>query len=173
MALFKKKPKASQPAAPSWSPHVDLPTARPVVFALANAPKSNDAQVRSAIADFVRLSERPSLERALHDPESLHRPWVWLAASMRQAAAADDHHMASAALFWACYWTSGLVPQLDLGAFVELELDPIPEQRKAEIQSLGVASAQQLPNDFVVVGDETGAIYAGSLAATAATQLGL
>lgn len=176
MALFKKR-QDPPPATPAWSPTVNLESARPVVVALANTPTSNDGQVRSAIATFVRLSERPSLERALRlmrtDPDCLHRPWIWLAAAMRDAAAAGDHHMAAAGLFWACHWTSSLVPRNNVGSFMELELDPIPVHLKAEILSLGVASAQQLPPEFLIVGDETGSVQAGPLAANAAVQLGV
>lgn len=176
MALFKKR-SDPQPAAPTWSPTVNLETARPTVFALAKAPASSDVEVRSAIADFVRRSEKPSLERALDqirtDPDCLHRPWIWLAAVMRDASAAGDDHLAAAALFWACYWTYTLVPRNNLGAFMELELDPIPTRWKKEILALGVASAERLPPDFVIIGDETGSIQAGPVAATAAAQLGV
>jgi nitroreductase len=179
VALFKKH-HAPRPAEPPWSPTVDLATARPAIFALAMAPESNDAQVRSAVATFVRLSERPSTEDAYQvsslmrsDPEMtfLERPWMWLTAAMREAAAAEDHHLAAAALFWACYWTSNLVPRANLAVFMELRIDPIKPPLKAEILSLGVASAQELPSDFIVVGDATGSVLAGWLAESAAFML--
>lgn len=181
MALFKKKKRqVSQPMVPAWSPTVDLATARPAVFSLANAHVSNDMQVRAAIADFVRLSERPSTEdtyqfaaELIRDPECTRRPWAWLAAVMRDASAAGDHHLAAAALSWACYWTSDLVPRNSMAEFIVLELDPIPEPRKAEILSLGVAAAKQLPVGFAVVGDEINSVRAGPLADKAATLLGL
>lgn len=177
MALFKKRQAEEVAASPAWAPTVDLATARPAVFALANAPVSNDMQVRSAIATFVRLGGRPPLEVMLHlirtEPEVTYRPWIWLAAVMREAAAAGDDHLAAAGLYWACYWTSTLVPRNKLGDFLELELDPIPAPRKAELLSLGVASARQLPEDFVIVGDETGTVHAGPLADMASTQLGI
>jgi hypothetical protein len=177
MALFKKRPAEQQSTPSSWTPTVDLDTDRPVVFALANAPVSNDMQVRSAIAQFVRLSERPSLEQALNlirtEPAVLHRPWIWLAAVMREATAAGDHHLATAGLYWACYWTNDLVPRNNLGSLMELELDPIPVPQKAELLALGLASASQLPEDFVIVGDETGQIHAGPLAQSAGALLGI
>jgi hypothetical protein len=174
MGLFSKK-EAPVPPAPAWSPKVDLAVAREIVFALAKAPISDDMQVRSAIAAFVRASERPPLEKALdlqrQEPEVLHRPWIWLAAVMREASAAGDNHLAAAALYWACYWTSNLVPRNNLGAFMELELDPIPGPRKAELAALGIASARQLAPDFVIVGNETGEIQAGPLADSAPEML--
>jgi hypothetical protein len=180
MSLFKKKRQDPPPEAPAWTPTVSLELARPVVFALANAPVSSDVQVRSAIASFVRLSERPSMDNPhrfaaayLQDPECIYRPWAWLAAVMRDAAAAGDHHLAAAGLFWACHWTSELVPRNNSASFMELELDPIPAHRKIEIHRLGVASAQQLPPDFLVVGDQTGSVHAGPLAELAAKQLGI
>lgn len=175
MALFKKR--ESVVAAPTWTPTINLHTSRPVVFALANAPVSNDGQVRSAIAQFVQMSERPPLEEAIHliqrDPDVLHRPWIWLAAVMQEASAHGDHHLATAGLFWACYWTSVLVPRNNTGSFMELELDLIPVPRKAQIASLGVSAARELPADFVVVGDPTGQIHAGSLAESAPSLLGV
>lgn len=167
-----------QPEPSQWVPTVEMSTARPAVFALANAPISNDAQVRAAIAYFARLSERPLPEQAIHlirnDPEVLNRPWIWLAAVMRQADAADDHHLAAAGLYWAFYWTSSLAPRIDSAAgFLELELDPIPTALKTEILALGVASASQLPEDFMIVGNETGQIYAGPLAAKVRSMLGV
>ncbi len=177
MAIFRRRPAKEESPPTAWAPPVDMSTARPVVFALANAPVSNDTQVRSAIAEFVRLSGKPPLDQALHliraDPDIIHRPWIWLAAVMREAAAAGDHHLAAAALYWACYWTSDLVPRNNAGSFMELELDPIPAPRKAELFSLGIASASQLPEDFVIVGDETGQIHAGALTRQASTLLGV
>ena len=175
MPLFKKKEAPAPP--PTWSPSFDLEKARQVVFALANAPISNDAQVRSAIAEFVRLSERPPLEKAVHliqrDPDVLHRPWIWLAAVMQEASAKGDHHLAAAGLYWACYWTSDLVPRNNMGSFMELELDPIPGPRKAQIAALGVSAARELPPEFVIVGDATGQIQAGPLAESASVLLGV
>jgi hypothetical protein len=55
---------------------------------------------------------------------------------------------------------------------MELELDPIPGPRRAEILELGMASARGLPEDFVVVGDETGQIHAGLLVMQASDLLG-
>lgn len=175
MALFKKR--QPETPAPAWVPTVDLVSARPVVFALANAPVSNDGQVRAAIAQFDRLSERPQLEQAIHligrEPDILNRPWVWLAEVMRRAAAEGDHHLAAAGLFWACYWSSALVPKCGLGDFMEMELDPIPPHHKREIHAVGVASAAQLSEDFLVVGNQTGSVQAGPLAQQAAAQLGI
>lgn len=177
MPLFKKRPSEALPAPPAWVPTVDMTTARPVVFALAYAPASNDVEVRSAIGQFGRLSERPSFEEAFFlrrtDPDCLHRPWIWLAAVMREAAAGGDHHVAAAALYWACYWTYNLVPRNNVGSFIELGLDPIPTPRKAELASLGVASARQLPEDFVIVGDASATINAGFLAESAGAMLGV
>src|ERR1700736_3959209 len=114
MSLFRRK-QLTWTSSPTWAPTVNMSSARPAVFALARAPVSNDAQVRAAIADFVRLSERPSLENALGlistEPDVMNRPWIWLAGVMRQAEASADHHLAVAALYWACYWTSELVPR--------------------------------------------------------------
>ncbi len=177
MPIFKRRPAKDESLPPTWAPTVEISTARPVVFALANAPVSSDAQVRSAIAEFVRLSGKPPLEQAVHlirtDPDVVHRPWIWLAAVMREAAAAGDHHLAAAALYWACYWTSSLVPRNNMASFIQLELDPIPAPRKAELLSLGIASASQLPEDFVIVGDETAQIHAGFLALNAGALIGV
>jgi hypothetical protein len=94
------------------------------------APTLDDMQVRSAIAEFVRLSERPPLaqaQRLIHsEPDVMARPWAWLAAVMRRARDSGDHHLAAAGLQWACYWTAILAPRLDPGTLMELELDPIP-----------------------------------------------
>jgi hypothetical protein len=156
-----------------------MATAKPAVFALANAPVSNDVQVRAALANLARLSERPSPERAIMmiraEPEVLSRPWIWLIAVMRQAADAGDHHLAAAGLYWACYWTSSLVPKVgnSIGDYMDLELDPISGKYKADILALGVSSASQLPGDFTIVGNETGQIQAGPLAVQAQRMLGL
>lgn len=175
MGLFSKR--APEPPVPAWAPNVDLTVARPAIFALAQAPASTDWQVRSAIAEFVRLSQRPSLERALNliqrDPDVLNRPWIWLVAAMQKGSADGDHHVAVAGLYWACYWTSNLVPRNDLGGFIDLELDPIPVPNKKEILQAGLEAAGHLPSDFIVVGDETGQLPAGLIADTAQTMLGL
>jgi hypothetical protein len=181
MALFgRKKGLTSEVNRTHWAPRVDLNTARPAVFALANTPVSNDMQFHRAIADFVRLSGTPSSEDSyrfaqalLDDPKVTNRPWVWLSAVMREAAAADDNHLAAAGLFWACHWTSNIVPRNNSGGFVQLDLFPIPPETKEELLFLGVASARKLPEDFLIVGDETGQVHAGPLADLAGSQLGL
>jgi hypothetical protein len=185
MAIFARKP-ARDASAQVWAPTIDTVTARPVIFALASAPGLNDAQAGAAIAAFVRLSERPSTEQLLRLAanagssrdavirQALDRPWTWLAAVMRQAGSAGDHHLVLAAMFWACYWTSNLLPRNNtLGALEELGLSPIDTAIKKEILSLGKNSAEKLPEDFVVAGDETGQLLAGTLALAAPELLGL
>ena len=181
MVLFgRKKGLTSEVNKTPWAPKVDLNTARPAVFALAYTPVSNEMQFHRAIADFVHLSGTPSSEDAyrfaqalLDDPKVANRPWVWLAAVMREAAAAGDHHLAAAGLFWACHWTSNIVPRNNSGGFVQLDLFPIRPETKEELLSVGVASARQLPEDFLIVGDETGKVQAGPLADLARSQLSL
>lgn len=93
MALFgRKKEPTSAGSETYWTPKVDLNTARPAVFALANTPVSDYMQFCSAIGDFVDLSGTPSSEDAYRfaraladDPNVIHRPWVWLAAVMRRS----------------------------------------------------------------------------------------
>jgi hypothetical protein len=170
------KKRQATPAGPTWTPTFDIDRARPVVVALANAPISNGGQVRPAIAEFVRLSERPPLEKAIRliqgNPDVLHRPWIWLAAVMQEASAKGDHHLAAAGLFWACYWTSDWRRE-QRPLVQDLELDPIPDPRKAQIAAVGVAAARELPPDFVVVDDSSGQIQAGPLAESASELLGV
>jgi hypothetical protein len=80
-----------------------------------------------------------------------------------------------AALVWSCHWTSILVPRIgnNAAAYIELELDPIPRSLKEQILALGMASARQLPEDFVIVGDDTGQMCAGPIAEMAESLLGL
>ncbi len=82
MAIFKKRQPGESLTPSAWAPLVDLSSARPVVFALAGTPVSSDVQVRAAIEYFVRLSDRPPLDSAIHlirtDPNVLHRLWIWL-----------------------------------------------------------------------------------------------
>ena len=151
-----------------WTPTVDLATARLVVFALANSPHAGAGQVREAISDLGRLSDRPDdpLEIAFQlgdDPDVVHRPWIWLRAVVLAAAADHDDHLVAAGLFWAFLWTTDVVPRANPLAFVELGLDPIPLGVMADILAIGIASLTRLPADFVIVGDETGAVHADAL----------
>jgi hypothetical protein len=176
MGIFDRR-RTPPEAPPPYQPTVDMRTARPAVFALAYAMASNDTQVRAAIANLARLSGRPPLEQRdsmiQNEPGVLQRPWVWLAAVMRQAGDIDDYHLAAAALLWAVHWTAILVPRIgqDAAAFAELELDPIPPALKTEIRDLGIASARRLPPEFVIAGDDSGQVHAGQLAETAGTLL--
>ena len=149
-----------------------------MVFSLAHAMALNDVEVRAAIADMVRLSGRPPLARAVEmardEPDVQRRPWIWLVAVMRQADKSGDYHLAVAALFWSIYWTATLVPKIENSnpaTFAELELDPIPATLKAEIRALGLASASQLPEDFVIAGDHTGQVRVGDIAEFATSLL--
>jgi hypothetical protein len=185
MGIFspKRAPNAKDPA---WTPTVDMAAARPTIFALANSPGGNDVENGAAIARFVQLSERPSTvqviqlaakagnDRSRLIEQTLNRPWTWLAAVMRQAGTAGDHHLVLAGLWWACYWTSDLLPRNNnISALDELELCPIEPTLKAEILALGLASAGKLPENFVVAGDQTGQLLVGTLALAAPRLLGL
>ena len=98
-----------------------MTTARPAVFALADTPGVNEMQVLAAIQNFTRLAEAVPMERAVMliaaEPDVVSRPWKWLLAVMREAAATGDHHLTVAGLYWACYWTSSLVPRNNNVAF--------------------------------------------------------
>jgi hypothetical protein len=178
MGIFDRRPHAPQETLPAYQPIVDMRAARPAVFSLAHAMALNDAEVRAAIANLVRLSGRPSLARAVEmarvEPDVLDRPWIWLAAVMRQADKSGDYHLAVAALFWCTYWTAMMVPKIENSnpaTFAELELDPIPAILKREIQVMGLASASQLPEDFVIAGDDTGRVNVGQIVELATTLL--
>jgi hypothetical protein len=166
MGLFDSSSPTSDPDL--WRPAVDLATARPVVFALANSPRTSDDEVLVAISDLGRLSDRPDdpLEIAFQlgdDPDVVHRPWIWLRAVVLAAAADHDDHLVAAGLFWAFLWTTDVVPRGNPRAFVELGLDPIPLGVMADILAIGIASLTRLPADFVIVGDETAAVHADAL----------
>ncbi|MFE9169887.1 hypothetical protein ACFYNZ_10240 [Streptomyces kebangsaanensis] len=178
MALFKKKGN-EQTTAPAWSPRVDLASAGPIVHALAQATASNDAQIRSAIAAQVRASDAPTDETVIamniqSDPTLVARPWIWLIAVQREAVAAGDHHLSAAALLWAGYFTHFLVPiyPRPIDVWFDTQLDLIPSDLKTEILALGTSSANQLPPDFAIVSDATGAFTAELLTTTAASWLG-
>jgi hypothetical protein len=179
MGIFDRRKPAEHPAPPPYKPAIDMSTARPAVFALAFAPSSNDAQVRTAIANVARLSGRPAPMQVMAMirtyPDALQRPWFWLVAVMRQAGETGDYHLAAAALVWSIHWSSILVPRIgnNAPAYLDLELDPIPRHIKEEILALGMASLSHLPEDFVIVGDETGQMRAGPIAEIAASALGL
>jgi hypothetical protein len=170
----------------TWTPTVDLTSAGPVILALADSPGGGDAVNAAAIAELARLAERPStdelLQLAAHSPASereavieqlVNRPWTWLAAAMRQAAAAGDNRLVLAGLWWAVYWTHVLFPRnSSVSALEELRLSPIAPDLKADILALGLASAGRLPAHFVVAGDQSGQVTAGWLASVAGDLLG-
>jgi hypothetical protein len=171
----------------AWTPAVDLVTARPVIFALAGSPAGRDQGNAAAMGEFVRLAERPSTEQLLRlaaqsassDRESaieqlVNRPWTWLAAAMRLAAEAGDHHLVLAGLWWAVYWTNVLLPRNSTVSALEvLRLSPIAPGPTADILALGLASAARLPDGFVVAGDQSGQVTAGWLASVAPDLLSL
>jgi hypothetical protein len=156
---------------------IDMSRARDAVFALAHAPASNDAQVRAAVSNMVHLSGQPPLEQIIETVRSdrgiFQQPWEWLAAVMRNAADAGDYHLAAAGLYWSCHWTGVLVPKLgdDLMAYAELELGPISLELRKEICAVGSAATRELPEDFVIDGDDTGKILAGWLVIVAPSIL--
>lgn len=162
---------APEPAPPARNEPVviDMSRARDAVFALAYAPASNDAQVRAAVSNMVHLSGQPPLEQIIEtvrsDRDIFQQPWKWLAAVMRHAGDAGDYHLAAAGLYWSLHWTVFLVPRFgdDLVAYAELELGPISLELRKEICAVGIAATRELPEDFVIAGDDTGKILAGWL----------
>jgi hypothetical protein len=178
VAIFGRRRSPDQ-GEPQWVPNVDLEVARPVVFALADTPAMNDAQVRAALADFRRLAEAVPFERAVRlievEPDVVSRPWKWLIAAMRVAGARDEDHLVAAGLFWACYWTSSLVPlgNGNVGFFMELGIDPIPSEMKNEILRSSAPSVDHLPPQFIVAGEPSDGITADWLSTQAGKLLGV
>ena len=167
MAIFGRR-RSLRPSEPTWAPGVSIETARPIVFALADAPGSNDSQVRAAIAEFRRLSDAVPLERAVAlmdvEPDVVSRPWKWLAEVLRVSGERGDYHLAAAGLYWACYWTSGLVARNNSVAFfMDIGVDPISAAQKATLLDYGLQSLNMLPEAFVIAEDATGQITAGWL----------
>lgn len=179
MGLFDRRKQVPRQAPLPHKKVIDLEEARPAVFALAYAPSLDDGQVRAAITNLARLSGRPTPVQihALirNEPDVLQRPWKWLTEVMRQAADSGDHHLAAAGLLWACHWTAILVPRIgrNWDTYMELELDPIDPAIKAEIYAIGSASINQLPKDFVLVGDSSGEMCAGDISEMAESLLDL
>jgi hypothetical protein len=185
MGIFTRTSTAD-PDRTAWTPAVDLATARPVIVALTASAGGRADVDPAAIAELARLAERPStgelLQLAAHAPASdreavieqlVNRPWTWLAAAMRAAAGAGDDQLVLAGLWWAVYWTYVLFPRnSSVGALEELRLSPIAPALKADILSLGLASAALLPAHVVVAGDQSGQVTAGWLASAAAGLLG-
>jgi hypothetical protein len=167
VGIFGRR-RSPQLGKPAWMPRVDMESARPAVFALADTPALADGQVRAAIAEFTRLAETVPLERAVAlmqvEPDVTSRPWKWLVEVLRVAVERGDHHLAAAGLFWACYWTSSLVPRFNnVGFFMEVGVDPIPSALKSALLDNGLRSLNMLPDHFIIAGDATGQITAGWL----------
>jgi hypothetical protein len=71
------------------------------------------------------------------------------------------------------HWTVVLVPRIGPDNWtVFADLDPVPPVLQQEILALGLASAVQLPGDFVIVGDATGELRAWDIARMAEDRLG-
>ncbi len=176
MIAIRSTPEAAPPAR-NEPVVIDLSKARDAVLALAYAPASNDAQVRAAVNNMVRLSGQPPLEQIIEtvrsDRDFLQQPWKWLAAVMRHAGDTEDYHLAAAGLYWSCHWTAVLVPKIgdDLAAYAELELGPISLELRKEICAVGIAATRELPEDFVIAGDDSAKILAGWLAQVAPSVL--
>jgi hypothetical protein len=176
MIAIRSTPEAA-PSARNEPVVIDMSKARDAVFALAYAPSSNDAQVRAAVSNMVHLSGQPPLEQIVEtvrsDRDIFQQPWKWLAAVIWNAGDTGDYHLAAAGLYWSCHWMSILVPKLgnDLMAYAELELGPISLELRKKICAVGIAATQELPEDFVIVGDGTGKILAGWLVKVAPSAL--
>jgi hypothetical protein len=92
---------------------------------------------------------------------------------MRHAGEAGDYHLAAAGLYWAAHWTAILAPKLgdDLTAYADLEPGPISLELRREICVVGIAATGELPEDFVITGDDTAKILAGWLTEVAPSFL--
>lgn len=178
MALFgsRKTKIVEQPPPPAWTPTVNVDTARPAVFALANAPASNDPQNRAAIAAWCSLSNAPRTPEEFvrvvgSNRNVMERVWYWLRAVSQSASESGDHHLVGACLFWTLYWVTDLQPLLRANREMEILVGDVPADARADIKRIGIDSMQALPPDFVIVGDETGKMEAGLLAETASKVL--
>lgn len=180
MPVFKRKQPKQQEGQSPWQPVVDMNTAKPVVLTLAKTQMLNDAEKRAAIRAMARLSDRPPVEKIQavfrDDPRVFERPWRWLLAVMQAAADSGDYHLAVAALFWCCHWTADLIPVIgkrNVGAYLELELDPITPDLKREILAVGVASARQLPEDTIIFDDGKDQVWVADIAEASPGLLGV
>jgi hypothetical protein len=152
MPLFRRRAQPVQTAPPS-SPPPNLDAARPVITNLV-VGYATDEQVRRAILEFVEASGTPPVDQRLRlmrdDPGINHRPWTWLVAVAEQALAVDDLTTVCLAAWWSIRWNGMLAPQLKLGDFMELGLDPAPAELQARLRQLGAQAAQQLPPEHVM-----------------------
>ena len=173
MALFRsrKSEEAAYVSSP-WMPTVDLQSARAAVFALANAPTSSNEQVLSALVEFMRLSDVPTDSQRMLDAAYeaggsgaiKARPWHWLLAVVRAAADERDDHLVGAGVFWAHLWSSELQRGLARsGASREIFISSIPTDVRSDLFREGSVALERLGDDFIIVGDDSGTIYAGPL----------
>lgn len=149
-----------------WTPQVRMDTARPAIFELAHAMHRNNAQVRAAIAEQVRLANLPSGQEGTQDgvsQDGVAKPWRWLSAVMGAASDSGDYALAAAGFLWALHWTKLLVPKCDREAFAQMDLYPIPANCRTEIHQIGLGALNHLPDEFVVAGDDTGQVRVANL----------
>jgi hypothetical protein len=167
MRLFRQR-EASPASRPAPAvPPPDLTVARQVVAALVQG-QATDAQMRHAIRSFVEASGTPVTPEARmrvmrDDPGVHHRPWRWLVAVSELAVAAGDVRTACLAGYWSMRFNRVLAPQMQLGDFMDLGLDPAPKDAQERLAALGLQAAQALPADELLAGDGSDGLTAGML----------
>lgn len=178
MGLFgRKKPSESvrhTAAVDSWKPDVNLEVARPLVFKMIYTTHTvgvgNDV-IEHVLHQFGNASGTPVEPMALMDYDSriydygviLQRPWVWLAAVAQAAAVSGDHALVGACAFWAHHWKNVMQPRFGPYERQFWLIGSVPGDVRRTLCELGVESLSQLAPDFVLFGDDTGQIHAGTL----------
>ena len=160
MAIFRRRQAPSVPPTPpvpvvkAWTPTVDLVSARPAIVMLSELIVSG-VPLRGPLSTFARLSGALAIMDGMRvrdsEPDWQERPWKWLVAVMREAAATGDHHLVGVALLWAHIWHDEIVPETESRDFIEISIYPIPAALRTEIAIVGYASLDELPNDFPIM----------------------
>lgn len=133
------------------------------------AAMGSDAKMRQAALHISQVGGAPkSLEEGVRrqargDDPGWDRPWLWLLAVARQAAAAQRVHLLAEIALFITFWQATIAPNLTLADQMDMMLGSVPAPVLAEIQTLARSNLGLVDPATVVSENQTGTITMGYL----------
>jgi hypothetical protein len=141
------------------------------LMARFNDAAGDDSRMRAVASAISSAAGLDDLKQTFHEPWMLQRPWQMLAAAALRAAQDGDHTLAVRIFGFTSFWGTQIAPLLGPADWYELRLDKIPLAIETEIASTALGSLQQLPDDLVILGNETGSLTVAMLKFAAANTI--
>ncbi len=114
----------------------------------------NMAGLLQAIGNFSRAAGTLSLGEIFaleQNSKEVHRTWRWLSEVGRCAPTVGENNLVGRIFQFTLYWRNSIQPQLLNGDFMDMRLEPIPDEYMIQISENALNAFRDIPPETVVI----------------------